>query len=287
MKTLGTLPADIFSLFDSDVDHIVDEENLSLFVENIKNLMRQRLRKSETSTETLRFSTLGRPNRQAWYDAYPIEGTKEKLSGKTYMKFMYGHLIEEMILFLAKEAGHTVEKEQAEVSCDGVLGHIDAIIDGVVVDVKSASPYGFKKFKDGTVVGDDPFGYVPQLSGYSTLLTPNEDAAWVAFEKVSGDICISTLGKHTISHYPPGERIAELKEIVGMAEEPPRCYPDVEDGRSGNRKLGTPCSYCPHRHRCWPGLRTFLYSTGPRFLTNVSRLPDVPEVTSTVELEDG
>jgi hypothetical protein len=42
-------------------------------------------------------------------------------------------------------------------------------------------------------------------------------------------------------------------------------------------KLGTGCSYCAFKKHCWPGLRGFAYSGGPRYLTNVVKTPDVPE----------
>ena len=43
---------------------------------------------------------------------------------------------------------------------------MDCKIDGEVVDVKSASAMSFKKFKNGTLYEDDPFGYIAQLAGY-------------------------------------------------------------------------------------------------------------------------
>lgn len=190
-----------------------------------------------------------------------------------------------MLLFLAKEAGHDVEREQEEVEIDGVTGHIDAVIDGVVVDAKSASPYGYQKFKQGGVVADDPFGYVDQLSGYGDVLTPGQDTAWLAIDKVSADICIAPLPATVIKHHKPGPRIAELKEVIASDEIPELCYQPIPDGKSGNYKLPTGCSYCSHKSRCYPALRTFLYSTGPRFLTTVAREPDVPEVTG-LKLDD-
>ena len=40
--------------------------------------------------------------------------------------------------------------EQAEAEVQGIKGSMDCKIDGVVTDVKSASTFGFKKFKDGS-----------------------------------------------------------------------------------------------------------------------------------------
>ena len=277
-KTLDTLVEDIFQLFDPEVDHVPSEENLAVFCENMKELFRARLSKYTPPENPLRFSSLGKPDRMMWYEAHPVEGSKEPMLPKTYLKFMYGDIIEQMLLFLAKEAGHTVEQEQAEVEVSGVKGHIDAIIDGVVVDVKSASPYGYKKFENKTVTEDDPFGYVAQLSGYANVLTPGEGAAWLAQDKVSGDICVSPISPIVVRHHPPGERIEHLREVIERDEPPERCYEDIPDGKSGNRKLDTGCSYCPHKFRCWPSLRGFVYSSGPRYLTHVERVPDVPEI---------
>lgn len=279
MKKLETLPADIYELFNPDKTHECNEKYLDDFCTNLKDLLRVRLSEQKQARTPLRFSSLGKPDRQLWFEAHPIEGSKEPMTPKTYFKFLYGDVIEQLVLYLTKEAGHSVEQEQGEVEVDGVLGHIDAIIDGVVVDVKSASPYGYKKFEARNVEADDPFGYVAQLSGYANVLTPGNEAAWVAMDKVSGDICVSPLSASTIRHYPPEEQIKHQKEIINLETPPKLCYEPVADGKSGNMRLPTPCSYCSHKYRCHPSLRTFLYSNGPRFLTVVTREPDVPEVT--------
>ena len=279
MKTLDTLVDDVYAIFDPSTDHAPSEENLDAFCENLKELLRRRmLAQDDGSARPIRFSALGKPNRVVWYDAHPEPGSKEPMTPQTYIKFLYGDVIEQLLLFLVKEAGHEVTGEQMGVECDGVTGSIDAIIDGTVVDVKSASSYGYQKFKDRRVTEDDPFGYVPQLAGYATELTPGKDAAWLAMNKESGAICVSPLSSLIMSHYPPEPRIAELKAVVGLEEPPARCYPPVPDGKSGNYKLDTPCSYCAHKFRCYPEVRTFLYSNGPRYLTTVARTPDVYEV---------
>jgi hypothetical protein len=58
-------------------------------------------------------------------------------------------------------------------------------INGIVTDVKSVSTYGFRKFKDGTLAYDDPFGYVAQIKGYAY----SEGASkfgWLAMDKQNG-----------------------------------------------------------------------------------------------------
>jgi hypothetical protein len=274
-KSLNTLVEDIYGLFNPDESHTVNEENLRQFTESLAETIRIRFQE-RISGFTLRFSNLGKQDRQIWYDAHGFQ--KEELSSKTYFKFLYGDIIEALLLFLAKEAGHDVTDEQKELSCLGVKGHIDAKIDGVVVDVKSASPFGFQKFKNHSLLEKDPFGYIQQLSGYSTVETPGEKAAFLACDKVSADLTLMTLSPSVIAEHPPEDRIKHLQEVIASDTPPEKCFQPEPDGKSGNMKLGTECSYCAHKFSCWPEVRTFIYSTGPRYLIKVVKTPEVYEV---------
>jgi len=278
-KSIETLIPDIHELFNPETDHEPSEELLDEFCTNLKEMLRLRLRgSSRREGQGIRFSSLGKPDRQIYFDHHPDEEREEPLLPSTYLKFLYGDVIEQLYLYLAKEAGHSVTDEQREIEVDGIKGHIDAIIDGTVVDVKSASSYGYRKFEEGAVEQDDPFGYVAQLAGYASVLTPDKDAYWWAIDKSSGDMCLSPLKKAVIRHYEPAQRIAELKEVVAQPEPPPLCYEPVPDGKSGNMKLPVGCSYCKHKFRCHPDARLFLYANGPRYLTTVALEPNVPEV---------
>ena len=225
-------------------------------------------------------SNLGKGARQLWYQKrYEPE---EPLKGHTLLKFLVGHITESVLLFLASVSGHNVTARQDEVAIQGIKGHIDADIDGVTVDVKSASPYSFKKFANGSLAEDDAFGYIEQIAGYSKAR--NTDGAFLAMDKVSGHLAYLPFTKEELAAtVNVEERIDYLKSAVESDVEPERCYPDEEDGASGNRVLGTNCSYCDHKRRCWAdsngglGLRTFLYSNGPKFFTTVKREPKVFE----------
>ena len=278
-KKLEDLPQDIYNLLEKDENHEINEDNIAALLSNIELAITRQLSDKNKERTTLRFSALGMPDRKLWYRHNNPEDA-EKFKGQTLLKFLYGHIIEELVVFLAKESGHTVTDEQAEVNVDGVLGHTDGKVDGVVVDVKSASPYGFKKFKENAITENDPFGYVDQLAGYANELTPDEGAAWIAFDKVSGEICISTLSSSIVRDHKPQPRIEHLRKVLEEPTPPARCYSPVPDGKSGNMKLDTGCSYCEFREKCWPDLRTFIYSTGPRYLTHVAKTPKTLEVTS-------
>ncbi len=279
----STIAEDIYHVLHEDTYHEASEENVQLAGEAFKDLLRQRLTKRHEvkGEDVLRFSALGKKDRQLWYAANKPE-VGEKLGGKQQFKFLYGDVIEVLLLFLAAEAGHVVEDQQKEVEVDGVKGHIDAVIDGILVDVKSASSYSFDKFKSGGYLFDDPFGYVSQLSGYASALGRGR-AAFLVADKVSGEIAFVELDKAYLDGNPPAERIAHLREVVNDPEPPARCYDTVPEGKSGNRKLGVGCSYCAYKEDCWSdanggtGLRKFFYSRGPVWLTDVKKEPRVNE----------
>lgn len=280
MKTLDTLVEDVYSLLEDGKE--ASDEHLDILSNNIRNLLRDRLKAPlEPRTPTLRMSAIGKPLRQIWYDHNP-DGTEETFDGKTLLKFLYGDIIEEMLLYLAREAGHTVEDQQKEVELDGVKGHIDAKIDGTLVDVKSTSKFAFAKFRDGTLRQDDAFGYMGQLSGYAEA-EGGGDAAFWAMSKETGDLALLSVSADEVEFEQPRDLIRRQKEAVSSDTPPSRCYDAVPHGKKGNMKLPPGCSYCKHKFRCWAdsndnkGLRTFIYSNGPVFMTEVKDPPRVYE----------
>ena len=280
-----TLVKDIYHLIDTkeipegvDVDKVVDA-----FGENMKQILRDNITEHEFDRRKLRMSNIGKKNRQLWYSYNGYKG--EELLPHTRIKFLYGHLIEEMILALTKLSGHSVTDEQKRVEVEGIKGSMDCKIDGVLTDVKSASPYGFKKFKDGSLVDDDPFGYIDQIKGYAHAENTT-DVGWLVMDKTNGhltylkyDMADESKWYWTkLNFFSIIERIKSLKNIVKMSKPPERCYEPVADGKSGNMKLPVGCSYCAYKHECWPDVRTFLYSNGPKYLVEVVNLPRVIEV---------
>lgn len=279
-KSIDTLVEDIYGLFRG---HTVDPERSRLFGEALADTVANRLASYSTDREfTLRVSNLGKPDRQLWYEAN--DPAKEELAGHTLIKFLFGDILEHLLLFLAAEAGHEVSHEQTEIEIDGIKGHNDAVIDGVVIDCKSASTHSFKKFRDGTLAQDDPFGYMEQLAGYSRGLG-GLPGGFLAIDKQNGHITLMQVPVEELDALQIEDRIKYLKDVVTQPEPPERCYDPVPEGKSGNEKLAVGCSYCPHKFKCWAdandgiGLRSFLYSTGPVHLVKVEAEPRVPEVT--------
>lgn len=283
MPNLDTLIADVHKLFEGG--HECDPAKVEALGHAIAQTVARRLaERDEDRKFTLRLSALGRPDRQLWYDAHH-KGVPETLPPSAKVKFLFGDILEHMLLFLAEEAGHEVTDEQKELVVDGVKGHMDCKIDGIPVDAKSCSTFAFDKFKDGTLRHQDDFGYMWQIAAYSHAEKAKE-AAFFAIDKQLGHICLLRIPDWELNLYDVPARVADQKAVVALDAPPDKCDDDVADGKSGNRKLATICSYCKHKQECWPELRTFLYANGPRFLTQVERLPDVPEANLRNKIED-
>jgi hypothetical protein len=198
---------------------------------------------------------------------------------------MYGHLIEEMLLFLVRMSGHEVTDEQKVCEVEGIVGHMDCKIDGIVTDVKSTSSYGFKKFKDGTLAFDDPFGYIDQIKAYAHSENATQ-IGWLAMDKQNGhltylkyDLEDTNAPVYEVLKDSIVERVQHVKKLVEQPQPPVLCNEPIPDGKSGNLKLAVGCSYCQFKQSCYPELRVFLYSTGPKFLTKVENEPKVQEIS--------
>ena len=285
MKTVDTLVSDIYELVSTkDVSESVDiDECIDQFGERMKDLMRQQFKEQRDDSRKLRMSNIGRKDRFLW-NVYNEVETTEDIQPHTYVKFLYGHVIEELLLFLARAAGHTVTDEQKKCKVNGITGSMDCKIDGIVTDVKSASSYGFKKFQDGTLAHDDPFGYVAQIKGYAASAGQSE-FGWLAMDKANGHLTYLLYDEndketpvYDIISYDVEEHIERLKEVVKQETPPDVCYESVPEGKSGNKKLSVGCSYCQYKKSCWPNVRGFLYSSGPRYLTEVKHEPKVKEI---------
>jgi hypothetical protein len=218
--------------------------------------------------------------RALWYSVRHPE-LSEPIPPWAEIKYTFGDILEALAIIYAKASGHKVLGEQDEIRLDGIVGHRDCVIDGCIVDVKSTSSRGFEKFKSRGLAFDDPFGYLDQLDGYvvGSLLDPLvevKDKGYIlAIDKTLGKV---VLYEHIVRPDAIRRRIQDYKEIVAR-DIPPKCEcGTVPDGRSGNIRLDVKASYSPYKYCCNPLLRTFIYSTGPVYLTHVSRKPDVPEI---------
>ena len=132
-KNIYSLVPDIRNIITHGKD-TVDSKNLKKFTASLTNeAVRFLDPKERTRKSYLRMSNIGREDRKLWYEmnSEPVQHPPELL-----LKFFYGNIVEALLLYLVAEAGHNVEDEQKEVELNGIKGHIDAKIDGCIIDVK-------------------------------------------------------------------------------------------------------------------------------------------------------
>lgn len=280
-KTIDTLIQDIEETLKDGVDLSDRPELVDKYTSLFKDLLTTRLAPREPRKGTLRMSSIGQPcERKLYYEVNSPEDAEE-LRPEVYMKFLFGDLTELLLLFLAEASGHEVEGTQDTQEISGIKGHRDAVIDGTLVDVKSASTYSFKKFQDGSLEQNDPFGYVIQLQSYlhagqtDDKVKDKSRAAFFVVDKTLGHICLDF---HKYKKLPMEAIYDRKKELVSSPEVPIRGFSPVPEGKSGNEKIPMNCSYCGFKNKCYEGLRTFLYSTGPTHFSKIVVEPKVPEL---------
>ncbi len=298
-KSIDTLVEDIYHVLDATKDHEPDAASTEAAAGRIGNEFIKATQKRDEPRMLGRLwaSDLGKPcMRQHWYNFNEPE-YGEKLSGHTKFKFLYGNLLEESVLWLAEEAGHSVSGQQSSVELQldndwTVRGRIDAVIDGVLVDVKSTSSYGYKKYTtEGLDATNDTFGYRYQVGFYHHYNDldpqPSDVSGFVWIDKQNGHVA------YTETEVPDAVDIrSRAEDIVSAVEggemDAERGFSPEPYGKSGNMKLPVGCSYCAFKHRCWRdanngnGLRGFLYSHGPVWFTDIAR----PPAKHVLEIED-
>ena len=257
------------------------EEDIDSTLSGIKEALMSWAAPSERNKDfTVRMSNVGKPARQLWFEKRDPQG-RGLVDGPTQIKFLYGHLLEEIVLMLVRMTDHKVTDEQKEVDVNGIVGHMDCKINGEVVDVKTASRFAFNKFKDGRLAQDDPFGYLGQLAGYEAA-EGTDNGGFLVINKESGELCMYTpddMDKPNIK-----TSIKSLIPALKLDTPPELCYTPIPDGKKGNMKLPKGCSWCKYKYECYKdsndgaGLRTFKYSNGLAYLTKVEVEPKVEEL---------
>ena len=244
MKTIDTLVDDIYGVIAGGSPPATSNNKVDISYDKWFN-PRDRTREEKV----LYFSEVGDPcPRRLWYK-YNTPTIGVKPDGRALLKFFYGDMLEELVLNVAEDAGHKVEKKQERAIYeigDGwiVRGRIDAIIDNVCVDVKSVTKFSEVKFANGLK------DYYPIEVNKTLFKLQAESSAEIAG--------------------------LEAPDVLK------RLDPVPASKTSKNSKLCTSCSYCNFKKECWPEMRTFLYSSGPEFLVNVVDTPRVMEITNNV-----
>ena len=275
---ISTLISDIYNRIESNQK--VSKENLETLLEGLSEVVVKQLEEKRNTPheKNIRMSSIGKPDRKIWME---LNGPKveRSYSPATLIKFLYGSIVEELVIFLAKEAGHSVQELQKQCELEGIKGHIDCIIDNNIVDIKSTSDFAFRKFKTGTLESDDPFGYIGQISAY--VEAEGKDVGYIlALNKVSGELALLEIDDFSLMNAT--KRIKHIKELIKSKKIPDFCYNPQPDGKSGNMRLARDCVYCPYKWTCFPDMKVFRYSDGLRYLTTIEKEPKVQDITDSM-----
>lgn len=274
-KSIYTLVPDIQELLRRKDGWFTDEIADEFAKVTAKSLQQQFGLK--TDKPTLRLSQMGPRCPCALWNSIHHPELAEKLPPWAENKYAFGHIVEAWALALCKAAGHSVQGEQEELYVDGIRGHRDAVVDGCTLDVKSSSSYGIKKFMDGSIQEDDPFGYLEQLDGYicaslsDPIVTVKDRGFLLVIDKQLGHM---VLYEHKFREDHIRRRIKQYRDIIAQPTAP-KCECGTKlFGKAGNIGLDTKASYNVYKHCCFPNLRTFIYADGPVYLTEVVKRPD-------------
>ena len=294
LKHIDTLVSDVYKVLGGEGDWTSE---IKKFVSSgMEELIETRFINPEVRKLALSPSSLGEIcQRKLWYK-FNTEH-KDNVSSGMIGTFFYGDLVELVLIGMIKASGHSIEGLQERVTIDTMTGSIDCIIDGMLVDIKSASGFGFTKFKKHNLKEDDPYGYISQLSSYlyglqnDTRITNKNTAAFLVVNKERFELILDVYDL-TEEVANKSKELEEAKALISSPTPPerpkwkfldkekePYYSEDEEDG--SNRKLGKTCSYCPYKFTCWNNeLRVFQYSNERRYFTEVNKEPKVAEITN-------
>jgi len=114
-KTIDTLVQDIYQAISPLTENKqikVNDEDIDKFGKAMASALKHWATPQPRDTSTLRMSNIGKPSRQLWYDLN-AEQAPQQLASSTLIKFLYGHLLEELVLFFVKNAATEYNLHQA------------------------------------------------------------------------------------------------------------------------------------------------------------------------------
>ena len=112
----------------------ISEELIEEFGEEVKQALRDWSKPKPKTGFQLRVSNIGKPLRKLWFEKRK-PNQNEPIPPSLSLKFLYGHILESLVVFLVKISGNKVTDQQKEVEIDGIKGHLDCKINGTVVDI--------------------------------------------------------------------------------------------------------------------------------------------------------
>lgn len=260
--SIKQLIPDIYALLSEKVATI-DTARLANFGVNVAGHLQQSMEEQTPRParmgSVLYPSDIGKPClRQIWYKHH-TPAVASRITAPTEIKFFMGDFGEELLLYLAKEAGHKVEREQEqveyEVSGIKIRGRIDAVIDGHIVDVKTTSPLSFGMWNGKTLnESTDKFGYSWQVNAYR--FNPDYEpmlrqrSYLFLLDKQNGNLGLAEVPSFTRPIFE--RRIRAIAQGLDEPFPPPRAFAAEARAKQPNPiHLNIACQYCEFNRECW------------------------------------
>lgn len=239
----------------------IPQELLAKFGDETKSALKKQFEREERSFK-LSMSNVGRPLCQL-----KMEKQHGSVNPDGIVRFLFGDLVEDVLLFLLYASGINILAEQKYTSLEiegrQLGGTLDIILDlgrgPEVYDIKSASDFAFKSKSNMTFkefLKQDSFGYCSQLFGYAEAekILPG---GFIFNNKSSGEISVLAVPEHF--EELKQEALDKAKYNLLNIDTPfKREFDDIEETfnkkKTGNKILGTVCEFCDFKFKCWDNL---------------------------------
>jgi hypothetical protein len=222
---------------------------------------------SREQTDKIRMSGLGRPLCQ---QQLSLSGEKEDMEYTTFMRFIFGDMIESLVVLIMRAADINIIELQKQVELDlgddiVIRGTLDAILDDgtgpKVWDIKSASDFAFNH-KFGNFGGyeaikkEDTFGYLMQGYLYSTAVDL-PFGGWIVVNKNSGEwvVCHAPDDQEDDRRRYIEDAKSRAKYLMSKAKFRKEFQPENEMHKNeptGNKLMHRTCTFCGYKSKCWP-----------------------------------
>ena len=245
----------------------IPENILKEFKEDCGKAVEKQFTGKRETEFRIRMSNIGKPLCQLQMEKkhFGDESLKNFENYNHKLRNLFGDILEAVVVMLLKTVKANIQGLQGDVKLDteyfDIKGTYDIIIDDKVYDIKSASPFAFeKKFGEhgggfDKFVEGDVFGYLSQGYLYSEA-TAKPFGGWIVVNKSTGELLLSSPPEED-EQYRKQAMDTVQKNIKALMKDEPfeRCFELIEESfyqkKTGNKVLGTVCSFCQYKHKCW------------------------------------
>jgi|TARA_A100001391_G_C5015234_1_gene264293 hypothetical protein len=242
----------------------IPDEIQKEFAKDCLSAVQKQFTDKRESEFRIRMSNIGRPLCQLQMEKkYATDSTVGYADNyNTKLRNLYGDIIEAVVVMLLRVVKVNIQGVQGKVKLKtkyfDIKGTYDIIIDDKVYDIKSASSFSFRnKFGQGfqSIANDDVFGYLPQGYLYAQSLKKNF-GGWIVINKETGEMLITEPPQEDSKFKREALKRANTNIKALMKDKPFERQFELKNekfGRNetGNKVLGTVCSYCQYKHKCW------------------------------------